>query len=102
MVAENRNAPAREVFRRFKTGLEQDRALLNELLNSFRLLLTERSTTYDENRFIVGGAVEHIMAAAMRCVGLNNVEVVGFEEYRVDIRVQGREFSVKSQFAEAA
>ena len=98
MVAENQYAQARRTFRRFKAGLEDDKAVLRELLAAFELLISERSTTYHENRFIVGGAVEHIVAAAMRCIGLEDVAVVGFEEDRADIRIQGLEFSLKSVF----
>lgn len=98
MVAENQYTQARQTFLRFKAGLEDDRDVLCELLAAFELLLTERSTTYHENRFIVGGAAEHMVAAAMRCVGLEEVEVVGFEETGLDIRVAGIPLSLKSAF----
>ena len=98
MVAENQYAQARETFLRFKAGLENDRDVLRELLAAFDLLLNEHSTTYHENRFIVGGAVEHMVAAAMRCVGLENVEVVGFREVGPDLRVAGMPISLKSAF----
>ena len=98
MVAENQYAQARQTFLRFKAGLEDDHDILRELLAAFEILLNERSTTYHENRFIVGGAVEHMVAAAMRCIGLNDAEVVGFDEDRVDIRVQGLGFSLKTAF----
>ena len=61
MVAENQCAQARQTLLRFKAGLENDRAVLSELLTAFEILLNERSTTYHENRFIVGGAVEHMV-----------------------------------------
>ena len=70
MVLEAQYVQAREIFGRFKAGLEEHEDVLRELLEAFTLLLAERNTTYHENRFIVGGAVEHIIAAAMRCVGL--------------------------------
>ena len=69
------------------------------MLAALDLLLTERSTSFYENRFISGGAVEHIIAAAMRCVGLSDVRTVGFEEIRMDVMVGGEGFSVKSSFA---
>ena len=98
MVAENQYAQARRTFRCFKAGLEDDRDVLDELLAAFELLLSERSTSFYENRFIAGGAAEHIIAAAMRCVGLTDVRTVGFEDTRVDVTVGGRGISVKSVF----
>lgn len=99
MVTESRYAAARAVFMQFKAGLEGHDDLRRELLAALALLLSERSTSFYENRFISGGAAEHIIAAAMRCVGLNDVRTVGFEETRVDILVEGQEFSVKSSFS---
>ena len=98
MATQFRYAAARATFKQFREGLAENEAVLQELLGAFRLLLTERSTTYHENRFIVGGAVEHIVASAMRCVGLEDVAVVGFEEDRLDIRVAEQPFSLKSVF----
>ena len=98
MVIESQYAAARAVFLQFKAGLEGHDDLLQELLAALDLLLSERSTSFYENRFISGGAAEHIIAAAMRCVGLNDVRTVGFEEIRVDVLVEGERFSVKSAF----
>lgn len=99
MTIESRYAAARAVFLQFKAGLERDGDLRKELLAALGLLLSERSTSFYENRFISGGAVEHIIAAAMRCAGLNDVRTVGFEETRVDVTVGGQGFSVKSSFS---
>ena len=85
---------AREIFLQFKAGLESNEDLGNELLGALELLLTERSTSFYENRFITGGAAEHVIAAAMRCVGLSDVRTVGFEDVRVDVAVGGQGFSV--------
>ena len=98
MVLEQAYIQARRMFLQFKTGLEEDKDVLDELLAAFELLITERSTTYYENRFIAGGAAEHIIAAAMRCVGLTDVRTVGFEDTRVDVVVDGQGLSVKSVF----
>ena len=98
MVVENQYAQARRTFLRFKAGLEDDKAVLRELLAAFELLISERSTSFYENRFIAGGAAEHIIAAAMRCVGLTEVRTVGFEDTRVDVAVGGQGLSVKSVF----
>ena len=98
MTTESRYTAARAVFMQFKAGLEGHDDLLKELLSALGLLLSERSTSFYENRFITGGAAEHIIAAAMRCVGLNDVRTVGFEDTRVDVTVGGEGFSVKSVF----
>ena len=99
MTTESRYTAARAVFMQFEAGLQGDDDLLQELLAALELLLSERSTSFYENRFISGGAAEHIIAAAMRCVSLNDVRTVGFEETRVDILVGGQGFSVKSSFS---
>lgn len=98
MVTESQYAAARAVFLQFKAGLEGQDDLLQELLAALDLLLSERSTSFCENRFISGGAAEYIIAAAMRCVDLNDVRTVGFEQIRVDVLVEGERFSVKSAF----
>ena len=85
---------AREIFLQFKAGLESNDDLRKELLGALELLLTERSTSFYENRFITGGAAEHVIAAAMRCVGLSDVRTVGFEDVRLDVTVGGQGFSV--------
>lgn len=99
MPPEGQYTRARELFLQLKAGLETNNALLNELLAALGLLLAERSTSFYENRFISGGATEHIIAAAMRCAGLSDVRTVGFEETRVDVLVEGQGFSIKSSFA---
>ena len=98
MTIQQQYGRAREIFLQFKAGLESNEDLRNELLGALALLLTERSTSFYENRFISGGAAEHIIAAAMRCVGLSDVRTVGFEDVRVDVTVGGQGFSVKSVF----
>jgi len=98
MSPEGQYERARGTFLQFKAGLEEDGDLCSEVLGALELLLTERSTTFYENRFITGGAAEHIIAAAMRCVGLSDVQTVGFEDVRVDVTVGGEGFSVKSVF----
>ena len=99
MTTESRYAAARAVFMQFKAGLEGNDDLRQELLAALSVLLSERSTSFYENRFISGGAAEHIFAAAMRCVGLSDARTVGFEDTRVDVRVGGQGFSVKSSFS---
>ena len=58
MTLERRYEQAREIFREFMAGLEANNALLNEVLAALDLLLTERSTSFYENRFVSGGVAE--------------------------------------------
>jgi hypothetical protein len=99
MVQRNRNyQQAREIFLRFKRGLESQPDLRDELLAAVGLLIAEYNTTYRENRFIVGGAAEEMVAAAMRCTGLDNVRCVGVENTGCDIFVGNQGFSLKTSF----
>jgi hypothetical protein len=89
---------ARETFTRFKQELEHKGGVRTELLEAIGLLVADYNTTYRENRFIVGGAVEEMMAAAMRCVGLEQVRCVGVANIGCDIFVGDRGFSLKTSF----
>lgn len=89
---------AREIFLRFKNQLEIQDDLRQELLDAVGLLVDEYNTTYRENRFIVGGAVEEMIAAAMRCVGFEDVRSVGVENVGSDIFVGEQGFSLKTSF----
>ncbi len=89
---------ARATFARFKAGLETQQDVLRELLTAVGLLVADYNTTYRENRFIVGGAVEEMVAAAMRCVGLEEVRSVGIANVGPDIFVAGQGFSLKTSF----
>ena len=89
---------ARDTFARFKAGLEIQQDVLDELLAAVALLVADYNTTYRENRFIVGGAVEEMVAAAMRCVGLEDVRSVGIANIGPDIFVGDQGFSLKTSF----
>ena len=89
---------AREFFLRFKEQLEIQVDVREELLAAISLVVDDYNTTYRENRFIVGGAVEEMMAAAMRCVGLEDVRSVGVENVGSDIFVGTQGFSLKTSF----
>ena len=89
---------ARATFARFKAGLEVQQDVLNELLAAVALLIADYNTTYRENRFIVGGAVEEMVAAAMRCVGLEEVRSVGIANIGPDVFVGDQGFSLKTSF----
>lgn len=95
----NTNYPqAREIFLRFKAQLEIQHDLRQELLDAVGLLVDDYNTTYRENRFIVGGAVEEMIAAAMRCIGFEDVRSVGVENVGSDIFVGEQGFSLKTSF----
>lgn len=96
MVQEQNYAAARAVFQRFKAGLENDGAVLDEICGSLALLHATYNSSLNGNRFPVGEAIEYIIAAAMRCVGLQNVRTIGNRKGYVDIDVDGQPFSLKS------
>ena len=89
---------ARETFLRFKAQLEIQSDVQEELLTAIGLVLDDYNTTYRENRFIVGGAVEEMVATAMRCVGLEDVRSVGVQNVGSDIFVGNQGFSLKTSF----
>lgn len=90
---------ARQIFFDFKSALEVQTDLLEELLGAFEILVEEYNPHYHENRFIAGGAAEVMLAAAMRCVGFEQVVNVGIEEAGIDIVVDGERFSIKTTWS---
>ncbi len=98
MVHGQRYDRARDTFLQFKGDLETQQDVLCELLTAIGLLIADYNTTYRENRFIVGGAVEEMLAAAMRCVGIADVRAVGVENIGHDILVGQTGFSLKTSF----
>lgn len=89
---------ARDIFLRFKQQLETHDDVKEELLAAISCVVEDYNTTYRENRFIVGGAVEEMVAAALRCVGFENVRSVGVENVGADIFVGEQAFSLKTSF----
>ena len=69
---------ARRIFQQFKNGLEIEKEVLGELPTSIKSLIEDYNITYRENRFIVGGAIEEFIAAAMRRVGPNRRDAHSF------------------------
>lgn len=88
---------ARRIFVRFREGLHGNEKLRSEVTDALRALLTEYSTSVFENRFIAGGAVEHILGAAMRSIGIA-ARNRGHVEIGSDIRVGTVGLSVKGCF----
>ena len=97
-VADAGYAPHRDIYRRLKNGLENDDAVLDELLGALGLLISEYDTSIRENRFIAGGATERILATAMRCVGIAKARARGLDLSDEDIVVDGHQISVKASF----
>lgn len=89
---------AREAFLKFRRRLDSDPPLCGEVVEAIRALVTEYSTSIRENRFTVGGAIEHIIGAAMRAAGLP-ARNRGHLECGSDIRVDGVGFSIKGVFS---
>ena len=93
---EQRYAQEREIFRQFRQGLERDGEVLREILAALTFLHETYNSSLAGNRFPVGEAIEYIIAAAMRCVGLADVRTVGNNKGRIDIAVGNQNFSIKS------
>lgn len=88
----------RDAFRRLKAKLQADASLRTELETALEILLSEYDTTVHENRFVVGGACERILGAAIRAAGIN-AENVGTRNPRIDLALRGSEgFSTKKSF----
>jgi hypothetical protein len=88
-------AAARRVYSRLKAFVDGNAAVREEVIDAIRALVTEYSTSIPENRFIVGGAVEHIIGAAMRAGGIP-AHNRGHLDTGADIRVDGVALSVKA------
>ena len=90
--------PHRDIYRQLKTELENNPDILNELLRSLDLLISEYDTSIRENRLIAGGAAKRILAATMRSVGIANGQVQTLDLNDADIVVDGHHISVKASF----
>ena len=90
--------PHREIYQRLRNGLTDAPYVLEELLGALGVLISEYDTSIRENRFIVGGATERMIAATMRCVGIRNARARGLNLYDEDIVVDDCQISVKGSF----
>ena len=90
--------PHREIYRQLRDGLTNSPDVLDELLRALGLLISEYDTSIRENRFIAGGATERILAATMRCVGINEARARGLALDDEDIVVGDCQISVKASF----
>lgn len=89
-----------DVYKTFKKGLESDAGLLDEMLKAIVILISEYDPGVRENRFLVGGAIERIVAAAMRGIGIP-AKSRGLESDEEDIMVGDVKISVKSSFTKS-
>ena len=88
----------RKIFIKFRHRLENDLELLDEILKSIGIIVSEFNTSMRENRFIAGGATERILAAAMRHLDFHNVRSRGLLPDEEDLVVDGIQFSIKASF----
>ncbi len=90
---------ARSIFRSFKTKFEseQNKKIVDEFVSAISLLLGEYNTAVYENRFIVGGAVEHIFVALLKALGFE-AQHIGLIDKRSDLVIDGVKFSIKTNF----
>jgi hypothetical protein len=89
----------RRLFQRLRTGLQEKPDVLQEFVAALHVLVNEYSTTIRENRFIVGGAAERLVAVAMRAIGINAARSRGLSLDEEDIVVGDAQLSVKSTFS---
>ncbi|NPA79523.1 MAG: hypothetical protein GXO29_00525 [Thermotogae bacterium] len=87
----------REVFKRVREALEDERngRYREEFERALDLLVKSYDTRNHENRFVVGGAVEVLFCALLRALGFR---CEWLRERRFDLRIDGRSFSIKSNF----
>lgn len=91
---------ARAAFHLLAHALRSDHEIRHEVEECYRLLLTRYSTSIRENRFIVGGVSERIIAAAFVALG-HAAANTGVLVTGSDISVNGAELSVKSIFQQS-
>ncbi|HEY4473670.1 MAG TPA: hypothetical protein VI957_00715 [Candidatus Paceibacterota bacterium] len=93
---------ARATFSSFRAKLEKDGGLRSQLESAVKMLRSSYNTAIYENRFIVGGALEHIMVAAFNGAGIP-AQHVGRGDTRVDVLVTSERedagYSVKASFS---
>jgi hypothetical protein len=100
MASIQRFTVERHVFAQLKRGVDSDAGLRQEIEYALDQLLGRFATSVRENRFVVGGALEVILTAALRAVGIDAADV-GISEERIDIRIPSGGFSVKGHFSGA-
>jgi hypothetical protein len=97
-MSTSRFAAERGAFAQLKQKIDHDDKLRQEVEYTLAQLLGRFATSVRENRFVVGGALEVILTAALRAAGVA-AEDVGISEERIDIRIPNGGFSVKGHFS---
>jgi len=88
----------RSAFQHLREALLGDDRLGGEVVAALTTLIGEYDTSIRENRFVVGGAVEHIIGSAMRAAGIVAMNR-GKTAVGADITLQsGGTMSVKAAF----
>jgi hypothetical protein len=91
--------PGRLAFAALRGAFEIDAALKADVSRCLELLLSRYNTQIYENRFVVGGVTERIIAAAFLAMGTKS-KATGVHVTRTDISVGGANLSVKGAFSE--
>lgn len=84
-------------FAVLKDALETDADLRDDVEKAFDLLLSRYNTRIYENRFLVGGVAERIIAAAFAALG-HEATKTGVKVTRTDLKVLDSDLSVKGAF----
>jgi hypothetical protein len=88
----------REAFSKFRKCVLKNEQLKKEIVQALTELITEYDAGDNENRFVIGGAVEHIIVSAMRASGIR-VFNRGQRTVNHDIELpSGNGFSSKGTF----
>jgi hypothetical protein len=87
----------RKAFTVLRSQLLSDAVLAEELARSINMVLSRYNTQIYENRFLVGGSVERLIAAAFAAIG-EPARTVGVSVTRTDLLVQDTHLSVKGVF----
>ncbi len=89
----------REGFRLFRDRLRGDPELRVELERAVEEILDKYDTAIRENRFVVGGVIEHIVGVSLRACGVG-VRHRGLTSAGIDLIFEGDPggYSVKSMF----
>lgn len=87
----------RAAFEILRNKILSEADLKDDIERAFDLLLSRYNTKIYENRFLVGGVAERIIAAAFLAIG-HAADKTGVTVTRTDIKVAGSDLSVKGSF----
>ncbi len=87
----------RRWFSDFKRKLKENEDIRSEFIKAIGELIREYDTALYENRFVVGGAIEHIFVALVRSLGFY-AQHLGTTKKRGDLKIEDLVFSLKTSF----